>query len=169
MTSSFCSRAASRVYLDVLVLRSRAWTDFSLIVAHDVPRRYTRKLSVVLDLCDCGCDVHVARHSVTPRLLPRLFGTCALVLRACWRMITSNRRETRAVPTSTVLQSVLVCSPRPAVSSKPLPDFLIIIVLDTMDQTIARKTLQELIKREDLGNKKCIDCGNPNPQWASLR
>lgn len=47
MTSSFCSRAASRVYLDVLVLRSRAWTDFSLIVAHDVPRRYTRKLSVV--------------------------------------------------------------------------------------------------------------------------
>ncbi|KAM5535487.1 hypothetical protein V8D89_010824 [Ganoderma adspersum] len=37
-----------------------------------------------------------------------------------------------------------------------------------MDQTIARKTLQELIKREDLGNKKCIDCGNPNPQWASL-
>jgi len=38
----------------------------------------------------------------------------------------------------------------------------------TMDQTLARKTLQELIKREDLDNRKCIDCGNPNPQWASL-
>ncbi|PCH40866.1 ArfGap-domain-containing protein [Wolfiporia cocos MD-104 SS10] len=37
-----------------------------------------------------------------------------------------------------------------------------------MDQAVARKTLQELIKREDLGNKKCIDCNNPNPQWASL-
>ncbi|THH30688.1 hypothetical protein EUX98_g3510 [Antrodiella citrinella] len=37
-----------------------------------------------------------------------------------------------------------------------------------MDQTLARKTLQELIKREDLDNKKCIDCSNPNPQWASL-
>lgn len=38
-----------------------------------------------------------------------------------------------------------------------------------MDQTLARRTLQELIKREDLENKKCIDCSNPNPQWASLR
>ncbi|TCD67563.1 Zn finger-containing GTPase- Activating Protein for ARF [Steccherinum ochraceum] len=38
-----------------------------------------------------------------------------------------------------------------------------------MDQPTARKILQELIKREDLDNKKCIDCGNPNPQWASLR
>lgn len=38
-----------------------------------------------------------------------------------------------------------------------------------MDQAVARKTLQELIKREDLDNKKCIDCANPNPQWASLR
>lgn len=36
------------------------------------------------------------------------------------------------------------------------------------DQTLAKKTLQELIKREDLKNKTCIDCGNPNPQWASL-
>lgn len=33
---------------------------------------------------------------------------------------------------------------------------------------MARKTLQDLIKREDLDNKKCIDCSNPNPQWASL-
>lgn len=38
-----------------------------------------------------------------------------------------------------------------------------------MDQTLAKKELQELIKREDLKNKTCIDCGNPNPQWASLR
>ncbi|KAL4249638.1 ADP-ribosylation factor GTPase-activating protein [Abortiporus biennis] len=37
-----------------------------------------------------------------------------------------------------------------------------------MDQAVARRTLQELIKREDLENKKCVDCGNPNPQWASL-
>ncbi|KAI0307049.1 hypothetical protein B0F90DRAFT_1684689 [Multifurca ochricompacta] len=37
-----------------------------------------------------------------------------------------------------------------------------------MDQTLARRTLQELIKREDLKNKTCVDCGNPNPQWASL-
>ncbi|KAI0353048.1 ArfGap-domain-containing protein [Trametes cingulata] len=37
-----------------------------------------------------------------------------------------------------------------------------------MDQTVARKTLQDLIKREDLDNKRCIDCSNPNPQWASL-
>ncbi|EJF62386.1 ArfGap-domain-containing protein [Dichomitus squalens LYAD-421 SS1] len=37
-----------------------------------------------------------------------------------------------------------------------------------MDQAVARRTLQELIKREDLDNKKCIDCANPNPQWASL-
>lgn len=38
-----------------------------------------------------------------------------------------------------------------------------------MDQSVARRTLQELIKREDLKNKSCVDCGNPNPQWASLR
>ena len=38
-----------------------------------------------------------------------------------------------------------------------------------MDQSLARRTLQELIKREDLKNKSCVDCGNPNPQWASLR
>ncbi|KAI0772132.1 ArfGap-domain-containing protein [Trametes elegans] len=37
-----------------------------------------------------------------------------------------------------------------------------------MDQAVARKTLQELIKREDLDNKRCVDCANPNPQWASL-
>jgi hypothetical protein len=35
-----------------------------------------------------------------------------------------------------------------------------------MDQSIARRTLQDLIKQ---GNKSCVDCGNPNPQWASLR
>ena len=29
--------------------------------------------------------------------------------------------------------------------------------------------VKELIKNEELENKKCIDCGNPNPQWASLR
>ena len=38
-----------------------------------------------------------------------------------------------------------------------------------MDQSIARRTLQDLIKRENLKNKSCVDCGNPNPQWASLR
>lgn len=37
-----------------------------------------------------------------------------------------------------------------------------------MDQATAKKTLQELIKREDLKNKHCVDCGNPNPQWASV-
>ncbi|KAK0461817.1 ArfGap-domain-containing protein [Desarmillaria tabescens] len=37
-----------------------------------------------------------------------------------------------------------------------------------MDQTAAKKILQELVKREDLGNRACVDCGSPNPQWASL-
>ncbi|KAI0346866.1 ArfGap-domain-containing protein [Trametopsis cervina] len=37
-----------------------------------------------------------------------------------------------------------------------------------MDQTIAKRTLQDLIKNEELGNKKCVDCGNPNPQWATV-
>ncbi|KZP20174.1 ArfGap-domain-containing protein [Athelia psychrophila] len=36
------------------------------------------------------------------------------------------------------------------------------------DQAAAKRILQELVKREDLKNKACIDCGNPNPQWASL-
>lgn len=38
-----------------------------------------------------------------------------------------------------------------------------------MDQVAAKRILQELIKNEPLGNKRCIDCNNPNPQWASLR
>lgn len=37
-----------------------------------------------------------------------------------------------------------------------------------MDQATAKKTLQELVK-SDIKNKNCIDCSNPNPQWASLR
>ncbi|KAH9948410.1 ArfGap-domain-containing protein [Amylocystis lapponica] len=37
-----------------------------------------------------------------------------------------------------------------------------------MDQVAARKTLQDLIKRDDLDNKRCVDCANPNPQWASI-
>ncbi|KAF7975104.1 hypothetical protein HWV62_10381 [Athelia sp. TMB] len=36
------------------------------------------------------------------------------------------------------------------------------------DQVAVKRILQELVKREDLKNKACIDCGNPNPQWASL-
>ncbi|KDR84000.1 hypothetical protein GALMADRAFT_56493 [Galerina marginata CBS 339.88] len=36
------------------------------------------------------------------------------------------------------------------------------------DQVAAKKTLSELSKREDLQNKVCADCSNPNPQWASL-
>ncbi|KAF8165577.1 hypothetical protein B0H34DRAFT_689635 [Crassisporium funariophilum] len=36
------------------------------------------------------------------------------------------------------------------------------------DQAAVRKILNELSKREDLGNKICCDCSNPNPQWASL-
>ncbi|KAK7470353.1 ADP-ribosylation factor GTPase-activating protein gcs1 [Stygiomarasmius scandens] len=31
-----------------------------------------------------------------------------------------------------------------------------------------KKILQELSKRDDLKNKVCSDCSNPNPQWASL-
>ncbi|KAF5358916.1 hypothetical protein D9758_004860 [Tetrapyrgos nigripes] len=31
-----------------------------------------------------------------------------------------------------------------------------------------KKVLQELSKRDDLKNKVCSDCSNPNPQWASL-
>ncbi|KAJ7490272.1 ArfGap-domain-containing protein [Mycena galericulata] len=34
-----------------------------------------------------------------------------------------------------------------------------------MDQTAAKKVLQELVKND---NRLCCDCGNPNPQWASL-
>lgn len=37
------------------------------------------------------------------------------------------------------------------------------------DQVAAKKILSELSKREDLKNKVCNDCSNPNPQWASLR
>ncbi|KIY49466.1 ArfGap-domain-containing protein [Fistulina hepatica ATCC 64428] len=36
------------------------------------------------------------------------------------------------------------------------------------DQAKIKKALQDLVKREDLGNKTCCDCSNPNPQWASL-
>ncbi|KAF5387667.1 hypothetical protein D9615_000627 [Tricholomella constricta] len=36
------------------------------------------------------------------------------------------------------------------------------------DQVAAKKILNELSKREDLKNKICNDCSNPNPQWASL-
>lgn len=36
------------------------------------------------------------------------------------------------------------------------------------DQVAVKKILHELSKREDLKNKVCNDCSNPNPQWASL-
>lgn len=36
-----------------------------------------------------------------------------------------------------------------------------------MDQLAAKKILQDLLKRDELKNKTCVDCGNPNPQWAS--
>ncbi|TFK43768.1 hypothetical protein BDQ12DRAFT_675518 [Crucibulum laeve] len=36
------------------------------------------------------------------------------------------------------------------------------------DQVAAKKILSDLSKREDLKNKVCNDCTNPNPQWASL-
>ncbi|KAF8812210.1 ArfGap-domain-containing protein [Phlegmacium glaucopus] len=36
------------------------------------------------------------------------------------------------------------------------------------DQVAAKKSLSQLSKREDLNNKICCDCSNPNPQWASL-
>lgn len=41
--------------------------------------------------------------------------------------------------------------------------------LSMTDQVQAKKLLSGLSKREDLGNKVCCDCENPNPQWASLR
>ncbi|KAJ7639133.1 ArfGap-domain-containing protein [Roridomyces roridus] len=34
-----------------------------------------------------------------------------------------------------------------------------------MDQAVAKVTLQKLVKED---NRLCCDCGNPNPQWASL-
>ncbi|KAG9218819.1 hypothetical protein CCMSSC00406_0001067 [Pleurotus cornucopiae] len=37
-----------------------------------------------------------------------------------------------------------------------------------MDQTTAKQILQDLVRRDDLKNKICNDCSNPNPQWASL-
>ncbi|KAH8830341.1 ArfGap-domain-containing protein [Flagelloscypha sp. PMI_526] len=37
-----------------------------------------------------------------------------------------------------------------------------------MDQAESRKILHALIKQDGLDNKVCVDCSNPNPQWASL-
>ncbi|PVG00478.1 ArfGap-domain-containing protein [Serendipita vermifera] len=31
-----------------------------------------------------------------------------------------------------------------------------------------RQELMTLMKREDLGNKACVDCGAPSPQWATI-
>jgi hypothetical protein len=52
---------------------------------------------------------------------------------------------------------------------QPLSDAEFLFHSIMTDQTVARKILQELIKRDDLKNKICCDCSNPNPQWASLR
>ena len=52
---------------------------------------------------------------------------------------------------------------------QPLSDAEFVFHAIMTDQAGARKILQELIKRDDLKNKICCDCSNPNPQWASLR
>lgn len=33
--------------------------------------------------------------------------------------------------------------------------------------TDAKKILLDLVRRQDLANNVCVDCSNPNPQWAS--
>ena len=40
---------------------------------------------------------------------------------------------------------------------------------DAISFILAKKTLSQLSKHEDLNNKVCFDCSNPNHQWASLR
>ena len=45
----------------------------------------------------------------------------------------------------------------------------VLLTTSMTDQAAAKKTLSLLSKREDLNNKICCDCSNPNPQWASLR
>jgi len=71
-------------------------------------------------------------------------------------------------------QAFLLCSPFPRgrIVQSPHQDLALTstssIRVAMTDQAQARKLLSELSKREDLGNKVCADCNNPNPQWASL-